>query len=79
MFIIIENHQDDIDSYCNLVGAFDSMDEAKVIMRGRYLKERDDHAGCEADQEYFDDDEARLYWSDAPDFFDWHIFEINHG
>lgn len=75
MFIIIENYANRIDTYCRMLGPFDREDEARAVMHGRYLTEKDAH-DYKLDWNYFDDDEARLCWQGNEDWYDWHIFEV---
>lgn len=75
MFIVIENYANEIDTYCRMLGPFDYEEEAKTVMRSRYITEKE-RCKYELDWNCFDEDEARLNWQGISDWYDWHIFEV---
>ena len=76
MFILIENHSDDIDTTCRLVGTYQDKGTAQTVMHQLYLDARDKNVGEIIEMDYLEADSARAWWTTGfYDFYDWYIFE----
>ena len=76
MFILIEHHSDDIDTYCRLVGTYESKGTAQTVMHQLYSDAHEANKRSEIEMDYLEENEARAWWThDMYDFYDWYIFE----
>lgn len=77
MFILIENHSDEIDTTCRLVDTYEDKGTAQTVMHQLYADALDENDRYEVDMDYLEDDSARAWWSNGTsDFYDWYIFNI---
>lgn len=75
MFILIENHTDEIDTTCRLVGTYESKGMAQTVMHQRYADAHELNEG-EGEVDYLEENEARAWWPNNNDFYDWTVFGI---
>lgn len=75
MFVLIENHTDDFDTYCRLRGAFKSMDKAHETMEDLYDTAKKRNAEYEIFDAWIWPGAAHIDWEGIPDRFEWNIFE----
>lgn len=77
MFILIENHSDEIDTTCRLVGTYEDKGTAQTVMHQLYSDALEENDRYEVDMDYLEEDSARAWWSNGTgDFYDWYIFNI---
>ena len=76
MFILIENHSDDINQTCRLVGTYQDKGTAQTVMHQLYNDAHKRNEGEEIEMHYLHEDDARAWWTTGfYDFYDWYIFE----
>lgn len=79
MFVLVEIHSDEIDQTCRMVGAFDNEGTARTVMHQLYLDAHERNKSCVPETSHLEADEARAWWPDATDFYDWNIFNTERN